>query len=327
MKTRNILLSLTLLSVFSSCLNKETPVPLKPKGEETTASVEMGEDYHWQMYFSLKNNAMVGKILYSSWDLGFENEASGFRIVLNGGKFGMAAYRTGKTNFASVTIKDTVGIEGKIDMPSGSLDSTAIGDWRSGNPVYVVNRGTNESAKWQGFVKIQIVSVDATKYIVHFADIDGSNEKTMDIPKDNQYNLAFLSFSDGGKTLTVEPPKAEWDIVFTKYTHYYYDLNMPYSVVGCLLNRYQTSGGLLDSTSKDFSVVDLEKAMTAKLTPFNGAIGFDWKYYDLNSGKYSVNSAKHYIILSQQGIYYKLRFIDFYQSGVKGAPKWEYQQL
>ncbi|MBL7712973.1 MAG: HmuY family protein [Chitinophagaceae bacterium] len=327
MKNNSSLLLLLLLSMLSSCLNKETPVPLKPKGAETTASVDMGEDYHWQMYFSLKSNAMVGKVLYSSWDLGFENEASGYRIVLNGGKFGMAAYRTGKTDFASVTIKDTTGVSGKIDMPSGSLDSTAIGDWRTGNAVYIINRGTNENAKWQGFEKIQILSVDAAKYVVRIAGIDGSNEKTMDILKDNRYNLGFLSFGDGGKTLTIEPPKAEWDIVFTKYTYYYYDLMMPYSVVGCLLNRYQTTAGLLDSTSKDFAAIDLEKAMGARLASFNSAIGFEWKYYDLNSGKYTVNPAKHYIILSQQGIYYKLRFIDFYQAGIKGAPKWEYQQL
>jgi hypothetical protein len=327
MNRKNTILLLTLLSVFSSCLNKETPVPLKPKGAETTASVEMGEDYHWQMYFSLKNNTMVGKALYNSWDLGFENEASGYHIVLNGGKFGMMAYRTAKTDFAAVTIKDTTGIEGRIDMPSGSLDSTAIGDWRNSNTVYIINRGTNESAKWQGFEKIQVLSVDATKYVVRFSAIDGSNEKTMDIPKDNQYNLGFLSFADGGKTLTVEPPKAEWDIVFTKYTHYYYDLEMPYSVVGCLLNRYQTVGGLLDSTSKDFAAIDLEKASKVKLTSFNSAIGFDWKYYDLNTAKYTVASNKHFVILSQQGVYYKLRFVDFYQAGVKGAPKWEYQQL
>lgn len=323
---KHSLVFLAMLAGFSSCLTKETPVPLKPKGDETTASVEMTDDYRWQIYYSLKNNTVVGKNLYTVWDLGFETAADGYRIVLNGAKFRMVAYRTSKTDFAAVSIADTIGIPSKIDMPSGSMDSTAIGDWRSGS-VYILHRGTDEAGNDLGMRKIQILSVDANKYVVRFAELNGKNEKTMNIAKDTKYNFGFLSFDDGGKTLMVEPPKAEWDIVFSKYTHYYYDLDYRYSVVGCILNHYQTSAGR-DTSSKDFATIDLQQASLVKLSSFVAAIGFDWKTYDIAAGKYSVDAKQYFIIHDQNGIFYKLRFIDFYNAaGVKGAPKWEYQRL
>ena len=326
---KNIFSSFLLLSIlcgsFSSCLNKETPVPLKPAGQETVGDVELADDYRWQVYYSLKNNTVVGKNLFTSWDLGFETSPRGNRIILNGAKFRMVAYRTGKQDFAAVTIADTIGVASQIDMPSGSLDSTAIGDWKNGD-VYILHRGVDELAADLGMRKIQFVSVDATKYVVRFSALNGADEKTLEIPKDEKYNFCYLSFDGGGKTLTVEPPKTEWDIVFSKYTYLYYDLDMRYSVVGCLLNHFNTSAGE-DTASKLFATIDLEKAASVKLSSLVSTIGFEWKSYDINAGKYSIDTSRYYIIHTQDEIFYKVRFIDFYKSGVKGAPKWQYQRL
>jgi hypothetical protein len=313
-------------SGFFSCMKKELPVPLKPKGKEVTASVEMTEDYKLQIFYSLRNNTIVGTNNYTAWDLGFETAAEGWRIVLNSAKFKMALYPVNK-KFEEVKIADTAGIISLIDAASGSLDSTAFGDWRSAGKTYILHRGTDETGKYLGMEKIQILSVDDSKYVVHFAAIDGSNEKTLEIFKDEEYNYTFLSFDEGGKTLLIEPPRREWDIVFTKYTHFYYDLDMRYSVVGCLLNSFKTSSGR-DSVTKNFEEIDLRTAASVGLRDEIDAIGFEWKSYDLNSGKFSVDAGKHYIIRSgEEGIYYKLRFVDFYKNGIKGTPLFEYQRL
>ncbi|MBI3235467.1 MAG: hypothetical protein HYZ42_15755, partial [Bacteroidetes bacterium] len=66
------------------------------------------------------------------------------------------------------------------------------------------------------------------------------------------------------------------------------------------------------------------------LTYYNeqDVIGYNWKTYDAASGKYTTRKHVNYIIKSKNGLYYKLRFIDFYNNkGEKGYPKFEFQRL
>lgn len=311
---------------LAGCMKEELPIPLKPKGEERSASIDMTEDYSLQVYYSLKSNAIVASNKYTAWDIAFETAAEGWHIVLNGAKFRMAVYPMSKP-FEQVKVADTTAVPSLIDAASGNLDSTAFGDWRVANKTYVLHRGTDETGKYLGMMKIQILSVDGLKYKLRFAAIDGSNERQLEVKKNEQYNYSFLSFDDGGKTVQIEPPKKEWDIVFTKYTHYYSDLDMRYSVVGCLLNSYQSNAGK-DTLTRSFADINISGISSIKLQKAIDAIGFEWKSYDLNSGKFSVDASKHYIIRSgEEGLWYKLRFIDFYKNGVKGNPHFEYQRL
>lgn len=311
---------------FFSCMKQELPVPLKPKGEQMSASADIKEDYQLQVFYSLKNNAVVATNKYTSWDLGFEAAPDGWHIILNGAKFRMVVYPINKS-FDAVQISDTIGINSLIDAPSGNLDSTAFGDWQKANRTFVLHRGTDENGKFLGMAKVQILSVDATKYVVRFANIDGTNDNTIELLKDDDFNFVFLSLDAQGKIVHVEPPKKEWDIVFTKYTHFYADLNMRYSVVGCLLNPYQTIAGR-DSSSVSFESLDLGIATKTNLSNAIDRIGFEWKTYDIDKGKFTVDAQMNYIIrCGEEGIYYKLRFIDFYKNGVKGNAQFEFQRL
>jgi hypothetical protein len=57
-------------------------------------------------------------------------------------------------------------------------------------------------------------------------------------------------------------------------------------------------------------------------------VGYNWKEYDLNAGEYTVLSNINYIIQDNNNKYYKLHFIDFYNTqGEKGYPKFEVQEL
>ena len=56
-------------------------------------------------------------------------------------------------------------------------------------------------------------------------------------------------------------------------------------------------------------------------------IGFDWKYYDFNLG-YIIYPDRYYLLKDEDGFYFKIRFIDFYDpSGNKGTATFEYQRL
>lgn len=322
---RAVVAGLLLLSSLSSCLNKETPVPAHDPGDVLTSAVSIGEDYKMQVYYSLKNNTVVGQNEKTVWDLGFETSADGWHIVLNSSKV-MKVYVIDDTDFAAVSMADTSGKRALMDMPSGSLDSTAIGNWRTSNNIYIIDRGMSETGMHQGYVKFRIRSCNTSGFTIQFSSMEESTAHMVAIPKDEQYNFSFLSFNDGGKIVAVEPPKEEWDIAFSQYTHIYYDLdNMPYSVVGCLLNRHHTSAILLDSSQNNFQTVTLDKVTGVSLSSFINAIGFDWKAY--TGTKYVINTNKTYILRDARGAYYKLRFVDFYKSGVKGNPAFEYQAL
>lgn len=320
MKLLTIFLSSAIM--LFSCVKDELPMPKHDPGDVITNTVNMGSNYKWQVYFNLKNNTIVGENLKTSWDLGFETSSDGYQIILNSSK-AMYAAKTNQTDFALVT--DTTGFNTnkKFDSPTGNMTKTAIGDWRlTPNQVYLIDRGYNELGSHQGFRKIVFQSVDDYSYTVKFSQLNGSGETTLQIPKDNNYNFTFLSFT-ASLTVLVEPPKTDWDIVFTQYLE---ELSTPYLVAGCLLNRYKTIAKA-DSITP-FNSITYDFAQIQVLSSNINTIGYDWKEYNFTTSSYLVFPDKNYIIQDQNGFYYKLHFIDFYNNaGIKGNPTFEFQKL
>ncbi len=314
MKFKSIIPLLLLVVLSASCEKGELPVKPHDPGDVITASVNMDQDYRWQIYYDLKTNKVVGRELKTSWDLGFETPADGYHVVLNGGRI-LFSLNTGKNDFNAVVPADTAGKEFDCDKPNGHADSTAIGDWREKKNVYVIDRGTS-------YWKIQFKEVDAKKYLVRFALLDGTEETSLEIAKDSSYNLSFLSF-DEKKQVMVEPPKNSWDMVFTQYTHVFIDPPVPYLVTGCLLNRYNTTA-VLDKV-RAFADIQASDMDGYNFSPDINTIGYDWKAY--TGSEYVVYPKMNYIIRNREGLYYKLHFIDFLEAGVKGVPKWEFQEL
>jgi len=321
MRTRSIIISLAV--VFTSCKKGELPVPKHDSGSVVTSSIDMGSNYKYQVYFDLKTNSVVGQNLKTAWDLGFEAKTSGNRIILNASK-AMYAYNTGSTDFASIT--DTAGFaEHKTwDAASGNLDSTAIGNWIGNNEVYIIDRGYSETGVHQGFRKIIFETVNGTEYKVKFSFLNGNGLTELTIPKDDLYNFAFLSFNSAS-VVVIEPPKADWDLVFTQYIHVFYEPELTtYLVTGCLLNHNSTFS-TTDFTTP-FVNIAFESLTNYTFTSAINTIGYDWKVFD--GSTYSVDPSKNYIVQDREGFHYKLHFIDFYnESGVKGNPKWEFQEL
>ena len=267
-----LIFSLSLTVIFS-CEKAELPVPKHDPGKVINASADMDPDYKWQLYYDLKTNKVVGKNLKTAWDLGFENGANGFHIILNSAK-AMYAYPAG-TDFEAIS--DTVGLtlNKRWDASSGNLDSTAIGDWKNETNCFIIDRGYNESGIHQGFKKIRFISSDESAYQVRFADLNGNNEKTLTIQKDDTYNFSFLSFTSGN-TLLIEPPKDTWDLVFTQYTHIFHEPQLtPYLVTGCLTNRYNTQACLVNEV--DFENIDFGTASAHLLSSAIDRIGYTWK--------------------------------------------------
>ena len=313
------LASLTLLG----CDREEIPITAHEPGEVQTVNVSVGGDYRWQVYYDLGTQRMVSQVRKINWDLGFQTGIEGNKVILNGAK---AMFVDDRTGVAFEDVMDTVGmgVRKKWDVPSGNLDSTAIGDWQDGTHIYVIDRGYSETGAHQGLRKIQILGVDNDAFQVRIARLNNTEDTTLFVQKDPAYNYAFLSLNNGGAQVDVEPPKADWDLNFTQYTHIFHDPVMPYLVTGCLSNAHQTFVAI-DSV-KTFDQIDIDDINSYTFSPALDAIGYSWKVF--TGVTYITLPHINYIIQDQEGHYYKLHFIDFYDDGgVKGSPKWEQQRL
>lgn len=306
--------------VIISCEKGEIPIPPHVSGDDITNSVEMGETYHNQIFFSLYKNQVISSNLKTDWDLAFEASDTGWHVRLNTAK-GMAVT---KTNGTFLSIIDTIGACWSWDAHNGNIDSTAIGNWQEYSGIYIIDLGYNQTGIHQGLAKFQILSVSTSEYQINYSDLSETIPSSKMIVKQNDYSFSYFSFLSG-ELVTIAPPKTEWDLLFTQYTHIF-DGQTPYLVTGVLLNPHNTQASLVDYL--DYSEINYESATNFNYSDNANTIGYNWKFFDYSEGIYHVNPNQNFVIKNQNGLYYKLHFIDFYnEQGVKGFPKFEFKRL
>ncbi|MCT4582717.1 MAG: hypothetical protein N4A35_14980 [Flavobacteriales bacterium] len=318
---KRIIYIILLLSVIA-CKKDEIPVLKHQAGNVISNAFEMGTDYRKQAFFDLETNAFVSENIKTSWDLGFETGVNGSSVILNSANF-MSIAKVNNTTFNAVT--DTVGLDWLFDVPSGNLDSTAIGDWQNTNSIYVVNRGNDHLGAHRGFCKIEFQSVSGTTYTFRIANLNGTSDEMITITKDDALN--YVAFScDTRAEVEVEPNKEAWDIQFTQYTYVFVDLHEEYLVTGVLANRNGVQTAKV--FDKEFADITSEDIGNYNFSDAIDVIGYDWKYYDFSLANYTVHLDQNYLIKTTEGIFYKLHFIDFYnENGDKGTPTFEIQKL
>ncbi|MBA2422641.1 MAG: HmuY family protein [Chitinophagales bacterium] len=312
----------TLLLIISSCFKEDESVTLPPPGDAQIFRISQGEDYHRQQYFDLNTTDTLGSE-YSSWDLCFQSNPTGWHIWLNGGNFALIA-NMNTQDFDAV--HDTTGASWHWDEASWNPDSTAIGDWRDVRLVYVLDRGFSKPAA-ERYKKIIFQSEDESKYEIQFSNLDGSEQNIVYVPKNSLNSYAYFTFNDGGSILNIEPAKQQWDMLFTRYRYIFYDEEppLPYLVTGVLINPEISVA--VDS-SMTFSEIDYQIAITLTYSNTRDVIGWKWKHFDLSTSAYTVHQNVNYIIRDMEGVYWKLHFIDFYnEEGDKGYPQFEFQRL
>lgn len=344
------ILSLLLLSVlFTSCFKKEDALIL-PKGNTTIQTLYLGNDYKNEVYFDLGTNTYQQRDR-SNWDMRFESDKDGWGIFINTGN----NLRVKKLNLYSLIEKtswDTLSImkvDTLLDAPDGFPETSAFKDWRKYYSVESSNNDTfygiyilelNYIAGHRRFKRIQVESVDDEKFTCVISDLfdDNGNPITSNsvktiIPKDKSQNYTYVSFENGFHIINnQEPDKNSWDFVFTRYTHFFYDIlpngePFPYILTGVLSSKNNVE--VAKDSSDNFA--DINRSFISKYTFSKdaNAIGYDWKNHAFGAaGTYTVNSKITYIIKDTDGKYFKMRFLDFYNAqGEKGHPKFEFIQI
>jgi hypothetical protein len=313
-------LLIALIPILGACFKKEIPVE-KPTSGAETAQVELGGDYANQIYYDLETNSIIRQNNREVWDLAFEAGDNGFHILLNESRI-MAAALSAETAITALT--SDAGLTYHWDYHTGNLDSTAIGDWQSLGKVYVIDLGTSLTGESLGKKKLKVVSVSNTEYQIQFADLNSSTFETFTIPKSTTAGFTYFSMTGSGSLKDIEPDKGTWDLIFTAYCHVF-DEHTPYSVVGVLSNRY---GVKVQEVAIPFDQLKYSDIVESAFEDRINVIGYDWKTYDFDNGTYTVHSNRTFIVKTVQGRYYKIRFVDYYDAnGVKGAPKFELQEL
>ena len=319
-----ILFYYVFVALFFSCEKKELPAPKYERGDVITSQVNMTSNYKNQIWFSLSENSIVSTNHKTDWDLAFECSASGTHIILNS-SLGMRVYKTNHTQLLDVTDTIGVAINGIVDSPTGNLDSTAIGNWQTDNRVYIINRGYSETGQVLGYYKLKISSVSGSQFLFEYADMFGTAFYQGLVNKNQQHNFMGYSFNTH-QQLMVEPIKFSYDLCFTQYTHVYTNPIEYYQVTGVLLNKHETR--VIKITDKPFNDIVISDTIGRSFSNYRNSIGYDWKVFDFNSNLFTVNAHYSYIINDNKGFYYKLHFIDFYNSsGIKGCPTFEFKKL
>jgi len=306
--------------VLISCEKAELPKPYSGEPSANMISVTMGSDYANQLFFELSSGTVVSQNNRQIWDLAFQSGENGRMIALNSSKF-MAISKTNETDLAAVTA--STATEWIYDDEKGYEDSMALYEWEL-NKVYIVDRGITTTGTQIGKMKFQVTAFSPTSYTIQWGALSATTFLTSTITKNSAYNFSFFSFEGQGSTVSVEPHKDKWDLVFTSYTYIYPD-GVPYLVTGVLSNRNLTK---IEQTDLSFDNVDYAYASTAAFSDDLDIIGYDWKFYDFDLATYIIQFDKVYVIRSVGGRYYKLRFLDFYDmGGSKGTPSFELQEI
>lgn len=344
-KVQKIILLILLVTVFTSCFKDDERVTPYDRGDRiidtipltqiTDGSIQL---YLNQAYYSLNNSIVVSINEKKSFDLAFDASENGSRIYLNTASF-MLAGKSDQTDLE--TVNSAAGLDMIYDPSSGNPDSTAIGDWliveeadtTYSKLVYVIDRGYDEAGNLLGLKKIRFDSLIGDSYYFTYSNLNNTDKVSAEVTKQNGFNKVYFSFEDGGKQVQPEPQKETYDLLFTQYTTLLFTNDgdpYPYLVTGVLLNPYQTEVAF-DSTMA-FEEVDLSMAMNMNYSAQHDRIGYNWKDVegDVESGivNYILKPEFNFIIQNNNGQYFKLRFVGFYnRQGVKGFPVIEFQRL
>lgn len=220
---------------------------------------------------------------------------------------------------------DTSGITGWPQMYNSmaSWEEGAFGANALGHPDYgwglynSINHGLTGDSIFviklqdESYKRLWIVSRTATAvYTIRYADLDGSNEKEVEIDMTMYADKQFVYYNLRGDSLIDGQPLAtDWDLILTKFTHT--DIN--YTVTGFLSNDGVTVS--VFNAADSATAADATLADTTEFTDSISAIGNSW--YKLQGMSIVPLDTIVYFVKTDSGDIYKMQ-VTFFESGFSG---------
>jgi Secretion system C-terminal sorting domain len=320
--------SFAILSFFILAINFTTA--------QVKDTVSMGANYANMVWYDIENDVET-KFPATSWDISISMVATDAAIGVNANTT-ITYYQpvNSISNWANIVAADTSKLLKPIYNSDSSFrvsafNSTSLDNnvfdygWGNygqatrnikGDSVYIIKTIKDE---WK---KIAFVSLDSdTMYTIKYADLNGSNEKVIEIKKKDypKKNFIYLSISEN-KIFNPEPDNNKWDLLFTKYHGFALDPTVKfvnYPLIGVLQNNliindrgtFKTSGATVaEIYRKDLISNDFDQK---KLRTEINTIGSEWKSFDRTTNKYTVSDTTVYFLKNRNAKYFKVLFKDF----------------
>lgn len=316
---------------FSRIISQGSQLTLEGKTAES--------NYTNNVYVDLSANS-THRNARKSWNLALTN-TSQFRVVLNHSLQTTAAATT-KSDITQVSLADTATTADVylpatrltdpttlplVDSWDGDLTKTVFAEvsaTASENKVYLVAFEGSNTPKSQWY-KVKI-DRNGSGYKVQYARLGETAIKTVDITKNADFNLSFLSF-ETGVVSNVEPKAKEWDIQYG-YSTYNSGLNTPYWFQDFILLNYiggAEAAEVATSTVSYDNYAETHIASTA-FVKTRDAIGSKWRV--TSGAAIGVVKDKFYVIKDPEGNVYKLKFVNAglgADGGERGKPVIEFK--
>jgi hypothetical protein len=203
--------------LLSACFE---PDEILPKSKIQTTEIRLNTTNNQAAYLCLSELSRSYDSTGSNWHLRFENDANKWGIFLNT-LSQVAVYNTKNTNFDSITEYYNLSqADWQFDISTSEGLTPSIGDWgdfsfnnpKSFKNIYLIS--------WPGHLsrlvyKFQLLDAQNGSYHFRYGTLDGSLDKTIWLPKGEQYSFGYFSFESNEIATEVEPRKDRWDICFT----------------------------------------------------------------------------------------------------------------
>lgn len=298
-----------------------------------------GASYVNDVYYNLENGIDT-TVARENWDIAFTVQPIKYNVtILINSAAGVELYTYPLGDTADWETLDTTGMEWSPMYNSlETLEEGAFSTHATEHPDYgwgIYNDLSHMIAGDSLFViktvsgtykKLAIIKMNpnpmANTWEFKYANLDSTDEQSVLLNSGEYETKSFVYYSlDNDETLDREPPSADWDMLFTKYTDYI-EYTPASDVSGILTNEDHIVVQEVRETALDQSTfVSFEDTA---FSPEIGIIGYDWKRLNYQTFSFElidtvVYFIKKYTETESNGMkaagtdstYYKIYFTDF----------------
>jgi hypothetical protein len=299
--------SLLSLLFLAACFPKEDAVEPTPRINKSV-TLDAGEYKNTVAFYSLDKAEVVAEASPMDWDFYIDEDV----IRLNY----FRSMKVAKFDQSWDKLEDTVGLDFR-NLTYDKYDS--LTQWQlKENQIYVVDYGLDNEFNPIGLTSVRFERTRTGIKI--WQNAIGSDYETFE-----EVNEASFYYNIREKSTLDLPIEAEYDIAFGKYSDLVTidNITQDYLIYGAVQGK-----SLAYYENEPFDSLKTENFNTIRLMNKKDVLGWDWKNYNRPKDAYEIIDNRTYLIQSNVGFRYKLRFVNFYNTaGQSGHPTFEWELL
>ena len=293
--------------LLAACFPKEDAVEPTPRINKSVM-LDAGEYKNTVAFYSLNKAEVVAEASPMDWDFYIDEEV----IRLNY----FRSMQVAKFDQSWDKLEDTVG----LDFRNLTYDSyESMSQWElAEDQIYVVDYGLDNEFNPIGLTSVRFERT--TTGVKIWQNAIGSDYETFE-----EVNEASFYYNIREKSTLDLPKETEYDVAFGKYTDLVTidNITQDYVIYGAIQGK-----ALAYYENEPFDSVKTEQFNAIRLMNNKDVLGWDWKNYNRPKDAYEIVDNRTYLIMSNAGFKYKLRFVSFYNTaGQSGHPTFEWKLL